>query len=55
MFQIKLIKIWAYGSEKRFAWLDIDGYQVCVRIGHDLYKHLKANGVPTLQSLRSKQ
>lgn len=50
---VKIIKILAYGSNKRFMWLNINNEIIrCIRISDELYYYLKNKGVPTCQSLR---
>lgn len=53
---IKVIKILAIGSYKRFMWIELpNGSIKCLRISDDLYYYLKFFGVPTSQSLRGKK
>lgn len=51
---MKVIKILATGSYKRFMWFEIDGKVYCLRINDKVYCALKSIGVPTSQSLRKK-
>ena len=52
--KMKVIKILATGTYKRFMWFEIDGVVYCVRINDEIYHALKSIGVPTSQSLRKK-
>lgn len=53
---VKIIKILAYGSNRRFVWFTINNEIIkCFRISNDLYVYLKNHGVSTCQSLRSKK
>ena len=50
---IKIIKILAYGSNKRFMWVQMPNDDVhIVRISEKLYTQLRNLGVPTSQKLR---
>lgn len=51
---MKVIKILATGTYKRFMWIEIDGKVYCVRINDEIYHVLKLIGIPTSQSMRHK-
>lgn len=52
---MKVIKILATGTYKRFMWLEIDAVVYCIRINDACYTALKSIGVPTSQSLRKRK
>lgn len=52
---LKITKILAEGSYKSWMWFEYDNKTHCLIIPRELYYELKANGIPTSQSLRGKK
>lgn len=51
---IKVTKIFATCTYKRFMWVDTGECVICLRISQDMYNYLRKLGVPTAQSMRCK-
>lgn len=51
---IEVIKILAYGNQKRFVWLKINDEVLCTMINKRVYTALRTAGAITCQSLKKK-
>lgn len=53
--KLKVVKILAYGSSKRYMWIETPNGNKCLFIDEKTYQWLKNNNVPTSQSIRGKK